>query len=87
MIPTLYGFYHVWGILRLLALESIGNAIPEDEEISLGLRNKKKAALRRIHDAGFVHGDVARRNFCRTERGKVFLVDLRNVDVLGINLS
>ena len=76
VISTLYGFYHVWGILRLLALESVGNAIPEDEEISLGLRNKMKAALRRIHDAGFVHGDVARRNFCRTERGKVFLVDL-----------
>lgn len=31
VIPTLYGFYEVWGILRLLALEPVGNAIPEDE--------------------------------------------------------
>jgi hypothetical protein len=76
VIPTLYGFYEVWGILKLLALEPVGNAIPEDEQIDQTLREKMKAALRRIHDAGFVHGDVARRNFCRTESGEVFLVDL-----------
>ena len=76
VIPTLYGFYDIWGILRLLALESVGNAIPEDEEIDPTLRKKMKAALHRIHDAGFVHGDVARRNFCRTESGDIFLVDL-----------
>jgi tRNA A-37 threonylcarbamoyl transferase component Bud32 len=35
-----------------------------------------KAALQRIHDAGFMHGDVAPRNFCRTESGDIFLVDL-----------
>jgi len=76
VIPTLYGFYEVWGILRLLALEPVGNAIPEDEQIDPRLRKKMKAALYRIHDAGFVHGDVARRNFCRTESGDIFLVDL-----------
>jgi len=76
VIPTLYGFYEVWGILRFLALESVGNAIPEDEEIDATLRKKMKAALHRIHDAGFVHGDVTRRNFCRTESGGIFLVDL-----------
>ena len=31
VIPKLYGFYEVWGILRLNALEPVGNAIPEDE--------------------------------------------------------
>jgi len=76
VIPTLYGFYEVWGILRLLALEPVGNAIPEGEQIDLRLRKKMKAALHHIHDAGFVHGDVARRNFCRTESGDIFLVDL-----------
>ncbi|KAF8966457.1 hypothetical protein BDZ97DRAFT_1657681, partial [Flammula alnicola] len=76
VIPTLYGFYEVWGILRLLALEPIGNAIPQDEQIDQTLRMKMKAALQHIHNAGFVHGDIARRNFCRTERGEVFLVDL-----------
>ena len=76
VIPTLYGFYEVWGILRLLALEPVGNAIPEDEQIDQTLRMKMKVALQHIHNAGFVHGDIALRNFCRTERGEIFLVDL-----------
>ena len=76
MIPTLYGFYNVWGIPRLLALEPVGKAISEDEEIDQTLRMKMKAALQGIHTAGFVHGDVVRRNFCRTEEGRIFLVDL-----------
>ncbi|KIM83425.1 hypothetical protein PILCRDRAFT_69679 [Piloderma croceum F 1598] len=76
VIPTLYGFYEVWGILKLLALQPVGNAILEDELIDQTLREKMKAALRRIHDAGYVHGDVARRNFCRTDSGDIFLVDL-----------
>jgi len=83
VIPTLYGFYEVWGILQLLALEYVGNAIPEDEQIDPTLREKMKAALHRIHDAGFVHGDVARRNFCRTESGDIFLVDLERCQRSG----
>jgi hypothetical protein len=75
-IPTLYGFYEVWGILQLLALEPVGDAISDDELINVMLRMKMKAALRHIHDAGYVHGDIARRNFCRTLNGDVFLVDL-----------
>ena len=76
VIPTLYGYYEIWGILRLLALEPVGKAIPEDEEIDHTLRMKMKKALQHIHNAGFIHGDIARRNFCRTERGEIFLVDL-----------
>ena len=76
VIPKVYGFYQVWGILRFLALEPVGDAIPDDEQIDASLRTKMRAALQCIHDAGFVHGDIARRNFCRTKRGKVFLVDL-----------
>ena len=76
VIPKLYGSYMVWGILRLIALQPVGQAIAEDEVINQELRNRMKKALRRIHDAGYVHGDVARRNFCRTESGGIFLVDL-----------
>ena len=76
LIPTLYGFYEVWGILRLLALEPVGNAIPEDEQINRTLRMKMKVALQCVHNAGYVHGDIARRNFCRRANGVVFLVDL-----------
>jgi hypothetical protein len=83
VIPTLYGFYEVWGILRLLALEPVGDAIPEDEQIDQTLRTKMKAALQRIHDAGFVHGDIARRNFCRRASGVVFLVDLERCQLAG----
>ena len=43
--PTLYGFYEVWVILQLLALESVGNAIPKDEQINWTLHMKMKAAL------------------------------------------
>jgi hypothetical protein len=75
VIPKLYGFYSVWGILQLLALQPVGNSISEDEQINLTLRAKMKAALRCIHGAGFVHGDIARRNFCRMG-GAIFLVDL-----------
>jgi len=76
VIPTLYGFYEMWGILKLLALEPIGDAIPEGENIDKELRRKMKSALQHIHDAGWVHGDIERRNFCRTKSGDVFLVDL-----------
>lgn len=75
VIPKLYGFYSVWGILTLLALQPVGNSIPEDEAINVKLRRKMREALQRIHDAGFVHGDIARRNFCKMG-GSIFLVDL-----------
>lgn len=49
---------------------------------------KMKAVLLRIHNAGFVHGDIARRNFHRMDRGDVFLVDFeRDVNLLGTCLS
>jgi hypothetical protein len=82
-IPTLYGFYEVWGILQLLALEPVGNAILEGEEINQSLRKKMKAALQHIHNAGYIHGDIARRNFCSTESGDVFLVDLETCQLCG----
>ena len=83
VIPTLYGFYEVWGILQLLDLEPVGNAVSEDEQIDQTLRSKMKAALQRIHNAGFIHGDIARRNFCRTDSGDVFLVDLERRQLSG----
>jgi hypothetical protein len=83
VIPTLHGFYEVWGILRFLALQPVGNAISESEQIDQTLRTKMKAALQRIHNAGFVHGDIARRNFCRTDSGDIFLVDLERCQYSG----
>jgi hypothetical protein len=83
VIPTLHGFYEVWGILQFLALEPVGNAVSEDEQIDQTLRTKMKAALQRIHNAGFIHGDIARRNFCRTDMGDVFLVDLERCQPSG----
>src|ERR1700722_8573783 len=74
VILTLYGFYEAWGILQLLALEPVGDAIPEDQQSNQTLCAKMKVSNTFIM-AGFVHGDIARRNFCRTEAGDVFLVD------------
>jgi tRNA A-37 threonylcarbamoyl transferase component Bud32 len=39
-----------------------------------------KSALARIHSAGYIHGDVARRNFCKKAH-VVFLVDLETLAV------
>jgi hypothetical protein len=75
VIPTVHGYYKMWGTLHLLALEPVGHAISEDRVISDELRSKMKSALLRIHAAGYLHGDIARRNFC--EKGdKIFIVDL-----------
>ena len=82
VIPKLYGFYEVWGILHLLALGHVGDAIPGDAEIDETLLGKMKKTLQCIHDAGFVHGDIARRNFCKTESDKVFLVDLERCHIV-----
>ena len=77
VIPKLYGSYMVWEILQLIALQPVGQAIAENEAINQQLHRKMKKALCCIHDAGYVHGDVARRNFCMTESGRIFLVDLK----------
>ena len=78
VIPRVHGYYDVWGLLRLLALEDVGTAIPEDGPIKTRTRRQMKSALARIHWAGYVHGDIARRNFCK--RGnRVFLVDLETL--------
>lgn len=74
----MYGFYEVWGILCFLALEPVGNTISEEEEIDYALRMRMRTALQRIHDAEFIHGDIARRNFCRKEINDVFLADLES---------
>ncbi len=73
VIPKVYGYYEVWGILHLLALEPVGEAITG--QITQSLRKKMKVALSCLHSAGYVHGDISSSNFC--ERGeKVYIVDL-----------
>ena len=75
VIPRVHGYYDVWGLLRLLALGDVATAFPE---IDTRTRALMKFALARIHSAGYVHGDIARRNFCR-KGGVVFLVDLETL--------
>jgi hypothetical protein len=82
VIPRLYGYYEVWGILHVLALQPVGDALLEEGVIAPRLREKMKSALRRIHSAGHVHGDIARRNFC-VKDGVVYLVDLEMSRVTG----
>ena len=77
-IPRVCGYYEIWGLLRVLVLEDVGTAIPEGQQIGVRMRTKMKAALSRIHLAGYVHGDIARRNFC-TKGNAVFLVDLETL--------
>ena len=62
-IPRVYGYYNIWGVLDLLALEPVGDAVTEDETITPALRELMKSTLERIHSAGYLHGDVTRRNF------------------------
>lgn len=77
-IPRVCGYYDIWGLLRVLVLEDVGTAIPEGQQIAVRMRTKMKAALSRIHLAGYVHGDIARRNFC-IKGNAVFLVDLETL--------
>ncbi len=74
-IPRVFGFYSVWGILHVLALEPVGESI-QSQQLTPGLRQKMKAALGHIHEAGYVHGDISLGNFCRRDGGMVFIVDL-----------
>jgi len=78
VIPQVRGYYNIWGLLRLLALEDVGSMIPEAEPIDARIRRKMRSALIRIHAEGYVHGDIERRNFCRrVERLKLDLEQLR----------
>jgi len=45
VIPRLYGYYNVWGILDILALEPVGHAVTEDQTITPALRELMKSAL------------------------------------------
>ena len=80
VIPRVHGYYDVWGLLRLLALEDVGTSIPEDTPISARTKTLVKSALARIHSAGYIHGDIARRNFCN-KADVVFLIDLETLAV------
>ena len=73
-IPRVYGFYNIWGILDILALEPVGEAVSEDERITPALRNLMKSILGQIHSAGYTHGKVTRCNFCIKHNG-VFMAD------------
>lgn len=75
-IPKVHGYFNVWGILRFLALEHVGEPIG-DGPLSSSRRRMMKASLSQIHRAGYIHGDIARRNFCVKGR-KAFVVDLES---------
>ena len=77
-IPRVCGYYDIWGLLRVLVLEDVGTAIFEGQQIGVRMRTKMKAALSRIHMTGYIHGDIARRNFCR-KGNAIFLVDLETL--------
>jgi len=76
VIPKVYGLYEVWGILQILALQPVGIALSDQDNISRVTLKKMKSALQSLHDAGFLHGDITRSNFCQSKNGDVFLVDL-----------
>jgi hypothetical protein len=74
VIPRVHGYYDIWGLLRLLALENVSTATPEDGPINTQTRTKMKSTLARIHSAGYVHGD----DVCK-KANVMFLVDLERL--------
>ena len=80
VIPRVYGYYDVLGLLELLALEDFGTAIPED--VPIDVQTRMKNTLIRIHSVGYIRRDIARRNFCIFDM--VFLVDLQTLAVGSI---
>ena len=75
VIPRVHGYYDLWGIVKFLMLQDVGVALSAGEVIPNDLCERMKIALGRIHTAGYIHGDIARRNFC-VNGEEVFLVDL-----------
>jgi tRNA A-37 threonylcarbamoyl transferase component Bud32 len=82
-----------YGMLRMLALEDVSKAvgdlylkgavIPQEVKTSMIL------ALEQIHSAGFLHGDIARHNFC-VKDGVVYILDLEDAvrsDVLSKRIA
>lgn len=49
-----YPHYDAWGLWKLLALEDVGTATPEDMPID----TQMESALTCVHSAGYVHGDI-----------------------------
>ena len=78
VIPRVHGYYNIWGLLRVLVLEDVGTAIPAVGLINATTRRRMRSALDLIHTAGYIHGDVERRNFCQRDT-MVFLVDLERL--------
>lgn len=75
-IPKVHGYFNVWGILRFLALEHVRELIGDGPISSLQCC-MMKASFSQIHQAGYIHGDIACRNFC-VKGQKVFVVDLES---------
>jgi hypothetical protein len=75
VVPRIHGYYDLWGIVNFLMLQDVGVALSEGEAIPHDLCQQMKIALGCIHAAGYIHGDIARRNFCVNGQ-EVFLVDL-----------
>jgi hypothetical protein len=89
VIPRVYGYFEVWGMLRMLALEDVGDDIdglyPNGAPIPPNIRAGMMNVLKRLHSAGFLHGDIARRNFC-VKNGEFYILDLEDTvrsDVLS----
>lgn len=76
VIPKVYGPYEVLGILWVLALQPVGDALSKEGTITPGMLKKMKSAFQTLHDAGFLHGDVSRSNFCQSKNGDIFFEPL-----------
>jgi hypothetical protein len=68
--PRLSNFsvLEIWGMLHMLALQDVGKNVddmyPKSTLISPNIKADMTAALNQIRSAGFLHGDIARCNFC-----------------------
>jgi hypothetical protein len=78
VIPKFLGYFNKGGLLQLIAVEKCGVGVTTVTEKD---KEAMKDLLRKLHAEGFVHGDVALRNFVKDSSGKWRLIDLGRAKV------
>lgn len=70
-----------------LALSDEGAPLPTQGALGAADREAARAAVRSLHAAGVLHGDIRRANFVRGEGGAVKLVDFESATILPLEGS
>ena len=66
VMPRVMAYIRLWDIFDVLVLDTLGEPVTDWNPFT---KQQARKLLLKIHDSGFLHGDVAPRNFIWTEKG------------------